>query len=168
MVGPTWMSLIWTIVKPSSARGRSSIGTSIVTTARAAPRVEQADRRRQQRKQRYRRSGVGAPAVSGMVCGQIASTVSSDASSQIAREGQHQQRREEAHRQQADPREPVAERLALDGARQHAERNQQARQHEPQCCQPPAGGVDRQVRDDPEADVNMQQDANANKANKKR
>ena len=33
MVGPTWMSLICTIVKPCNAAGRSAIGTSTATTA---------------------------------------------------------------------------------------------------------------------------------------
>jgi hypothetical protein len=59
-----------------------------------------------------------------IVFGQIAIDGEQRGERQVSRERQNQQRREEAHRQQADPREAVAERLLFDGARQHAERYQ--------------------------------------------
>jgi hypothetical protein len=124
--------------------------------ARAAPRIDEADDRERHGKRDGERGRVGAPArerehvrpdgVDGQQGGE----------QHVAQEGGDEQRREEAHCGKADPGEAVRERLALDHARQHAGRNQQAREHEVQPGEPLAGGRDGQVRNQPEADIHVQ------------
>jgi hypothetical protein len=93
--------------------------------ARAAPRIDEADGRRQQREQRHRSRAIDLPLCDVNRLRRERTDDQHDEQHQLACERQHEQRRKEAERQQACPREPVAERLPFDRARDHAERNQQ-------------------------------------------
>ncbi len=112
IVGPTWRSLIWAIVKPSSAGGRPATGTSTRTTRavrRALTKPQSVTSTAAIATARADGSTSGARAI---VPGRIASSADDREQAEVAHESEHEQRREQAHADQADPGELDAEAAA--------------------------------------------------------
>ena len=75
----------------------------------------------------------------------------------VANDRQHDERRERAERDQARPHEEARASRSARAPQAEAVRNEPRRRHEDQCSRDDAGGAERQVGQDADRDVAVQQ-----------
>ncbi|VCE51770.1 Uncharacterised protein [Burkholderia pseudomallei] len=138
-----------------------------VDDACAASRIDEADDAHRERRERHAGRRLYPPLRERHRAGRERVDGDERGEQHVAREREHEQRREEAHREEAGPGDAIAERLPLEHARQHAERNQQARPDEPQRARVARGGRG-ELGQQTEADVHVQQHADDRQAQQKR
>src|SRR6185295_11593215 len=146
------MSLICAMVKPRSASGRLAIRTSTSTM--------RARRRAFTKPMRLARTASAGTATADATF--VAARAGSDSASahpegHIAQQRQHEQRREQPRRERPEPAQPFGERSIGDAAGNESQWDGQPRNDECAHTERDADGPERQIAQEANADVDMEQ-----------